>query len=966
MDVIKPLLVLSVKRTLNINNVIYTPMKRIALLIFLTLSLLATSSTQAQNKTISVSGVVTEADTKQPIEQATIQLLHLPDSAYVAGVASLAKGNFMLPKVKAGKYVLKVSYIGLQTKILPLVLTNTVPFKKMGVIALESDAIMLQGAVVTAEAPEVVAVEDTLVYSSSAYRVPEGSMLEELVKKLPGAEVDEEGKITIHGKEIKKIMVDGKEFFTKDPKVAMKNLPVEMIDKIKAYDKQSDLTRVTGIDDGEEEAVLDLTVKKGMNQGWFGNLDLGAGSEDRYLGKAMLNRFAEGTQVTGIANFNNINDQGFGGGGFRRAGGGNSGLNAKKTTGVNFARDTKKLELGGSVNYSRSDQDVQTRTQSETFLQSGSSFGKSQNVRMNESQSLSADFRMEWRPDTLTNIIFRPSFSYDKTNNLSANKSITSQQEYLSDFSKALNEMDDIDELTEQYGLINQRLSNSHVQNNSLSTDGNLQINRQLGKKGRNITLRASYGYGDSDNEQYSNTDIKYYNNGALTSTNRFISNEGNNYNYRLQATYSEPVFTNRFLQFSYQYRYRYNETDKNTYNIVDGEQVRDEALSKRVENKYNSQEFDISLRTIRDKYQYNIGFEIEPQQSSTYYTSKIDTSIVRNVVNFTPTFDYRYKFNKQSQLRITYRGRTGQPSVNDLLPVVDNADPLNIKVGNPGLKPSYTNNFMFFYNAYLPEKQQGVMAHLSFSNTMNSVSDRTVYDQTTGSKTVTPENINGNWNVFGMFSFNTPFKNKKFTISTFTRGSYNNMVSFMQMDKEDSQKNTTRNLNLFERLRGSYRNNWFEFGLNAGLAFANSRNTLNEANDKETYDYSFGANTNVTLPWDVTVSTDGSYSMKRGYSEGLDRNEFIWNAQIAKNFLGKKQATISIQFYDILRQQTNLSRNISASMRSDSEYNSLNSYFMVHFIYRLNAFGGKAGKGRGGFNPPMGHPHGGPGRRPF
>lgn len=250
-------------------------MKRLS--VGLVLMLLCTLSIFAQNKVISVSGRVVESDSKEPAAQATVQLLSLPDSAYAAGIASSNKGWFTLPKVKAGKYLLKISYIGFRTKFVPVQLSNNVPEKKMGNIALEPDAVMLSEAVITGTAPEVTVKEDTLEYNSTAYRTPEGAMLEELVKKLPGAEIDDDGNVKINGKEVKKIMVDGKEFFGGDVKTGLKNLPVNMIDKLKTYDKKSDLARVTGIDDGEEETVLDLKVKKGMNQGWFGNANVAIG-----------------------------------------------------------------------------------------------------------------------------------------------------------------------------------------------------------------------------------------------------------------------------------------------------------------------------------------------------------------------------------------------------------------------------------------------------------------------------------------------------------------------------------------------------------------------------------------------------------------------------------------------------------------------------------------------------------------
>lgn len=388
------------------------------------LLLVTTLSAFSQTKNITVSGRVVE-DTKEPAIQATVQLLLLPDSVQASGTATTAQGYFTLPKVSAGKYVLKVSYIGFKSQYIPLHLYATTTAKNVGTLTLETDAVMLAEAVVTAEAPQVQVVEDTLVYTSSAYRTPEGAMLEELVKKLPGAEIDDEGNVKINGKDLSKIMVDGKEFFGGDVKTGLKNLPVDMIEKLKTYDKKSDLARITGIDDGEEETVLDLTVKKGMNQGWFGNADVAGGTEDRYMGRFMLNRFVDKTQVSVVGSANNVNDQGFSGGGgpprWRR----NNGLTATKMLGVNFATQTDKLELGGSARYNYQDGDIASIGSTEDFLPDGNSYSNSNSRQRNKAKNFNADFRMEWKPDSMTNIIFRPNFSYGKTDNLSNSESGT-------------------------------------------------------------------------------------------------------------------------------------------------------------------------------------------------------------------------------------------------------------------------------------------------------------------------------------------------------------------------------------------------------------------------------------------------------------------------------------------------------------------------------------------------------------
>ncbi len=956
------------------------------LLIWTVLLLTATLSTYAQNKIVTVSGRVIEAGTKEPVELAAVQLLSLPDSAQVAGMTTSTQGYFSLSKQKPGKYLLKVSFIGYVTQIIPVQLTANVPAKKMGNIELATDAVMLQEAVVVAEAPQVTVVEDTLMYNSSAYRTPEGAMLEELVKKLPGAEIDDDGNVKINGKDLKKIMVDGKEFFGGDVKTGLKNLPVDMVDKLKTYDKKSDLARVTGIDDGEEETVLDLTVKKGMNQGWFGNADLGAGTKDRYTGRMMLNRFVDKTQFSIIGSANNVNDQGFSGGGGGPRWRSNNGLNATKMLGANFATQTNKLELGGSVRYNFQDADISSINSSERFLQNGNSYSNSNNKNRNKGTNLNADFRMEWKPDTLTNIIFRPNFSYGRTNNASRSESGTFNED---PFNLIVNPNDylNFDNLSDdplKDIRVNATNSASLSKGKSLSGNATLQVNRKLNNRGRNLTFRGVFGYGDNDNDQYTQSETRYYQllnhlgGDSILYRNQYITTPTRNYNYTAQVTYSEPIAKATFLQFSYQFQYKYSKSDKTTFDLLDYpdwaiggalpsgyESHAVDSLSKNAEYRYYNHDASVGLRFIRPKYQLNVGMSFQPQNSTLSYKKgdyMIDTT--RTVFNFAPNMDLRFRFSKVSQLRFTYRGRSNQPTMENLLPITDNSNPLNIRMGNPGLKPSFAHTMRLFYNTYNAEKQRGIMTHFSFTATQNSISNSTRYNEETGGLITRPENINGNWNAFGMFGFNTALKNKKYTINTFTNVNYQNNVAFLyNQDTKNNDRNTSTGLTLGERVTGSYRNDWFEFSLNGSINYTAERNKLRPENNQEPYTYSYGASTNITMPWKMTLATNIANQSRRGYRDSsMNRDELIWNAQLAQSLL-KGAATVSFEVYDILRQQSNISRSLSADMRSVSEYNGINSYCMVHFIYRLNIFGSKAARekmmnsGRRGF--------GGPGRGP-
>lgn len=928
------------------------------------LLLLCTLSAFAQNKVITVSGRVVEEDTKEPVEMATVQLLALPDSTQAAGITTQKQGAFTLPKVKAGKYVLKISYIGFITQNIPLQLSEKAPAKNMGTIELQSDAVMLSEAVITAEAPPVTVKADTTEYNASAYRVAEGAMLEELVKKIPGAEVDKDGKITLNGKEIKKIMVDGKEFFSDDPSVSMKNLPANMVEKVKAYDKKSDMARITGIDDGEEEAVLDLTVKKGMKKGWIGNLIAGYGSDERYEAGAMVSRFKDDASISIIGAANNTNNKGFSEFGDAGQGlsGGNagSGITTARSLGVNFAKDTKKVQVGGNVQYGYSDNDARRKSSTETFLGEQSSFGTSENMSRRKRHDLRVDFRLEWRPDTLTTIIFRPSGSYSKTDSENISES---------------------DTWNNTHNPVNERTSSSSSNSNNYSLNGNLMMFRRLNNKGRNIHVGARFGYSDGETDSYSESHMNFFKSSteffeldSISDIARYTNRTSDSRNWSVSASYTEPVFKNHFVQLRYEFAHRKQLAQSLVYDSINKypypeyfERGYDNELSTKVENFYDTHTADLSIRGIHPKMMYSAGVSLTPQSSLSETTigPNSDRHLPQqNVLNWAPSVMFRYMFNKQHVLMFRYRGRSSTPNIEDLQEVIDITDPMSLRYGNPNLKPSFNNTFSLYYNKFTPESMRSYSLNLYYSNTLNSVANKMTYDPQTGARTYRKENVNGNWNARGYFSFNTPFKNKKFTMSSNANVRYSDAVSYTTVgkDKSNQELSTTHNFAVGERLTGNYRCDAFDVSLNGSVNYNLVRNSKQENSNRETFDYYVGGNTNVNLPWQMYLSTDINCRFKSGYTGGFNDNELIWNAQISKNFLKNNAATLRFKIYDILKQQTNLSRSISETQMSDTEYNTLGSYFMVHFVYRFNTLGGKApgrrgpGMGPGGGRGPGGH----------
>ena len=975
-----------------------------------------------------ITGAIIDKGTNEPVEASTVQLLRA-DSTYISGAISDENGLFSLQAPEDGSYLLKITSVGYKPTVRRIMMTQGKDLA-MGKININAEAIMLKAATVTAMAKKVVLKEDTFVYNSAAYRTPEGSTIEELVKRLPGAEVSDDGSIKINGKEVKKILVDGKEFMTGDTKTALKNLPTSIIDKIKAYDEKSDLAKVTGIDDGEEETVLDFGVKRGMNKGLIANMDLSMGTKQRYSERGMAAYFNDRNRLMMFASANNTNDMGFPGGGGPGGWGFNKqGLNASKMLGLNYNYENKdKLKMDASLRWNHSDGDISSTVASENFVSQNSSFSNSRAKNFSRSNSWDGRFRLEWTPDTMTNIMFRPSFTIKSSDALA--RSLSAQfnadpyqitNDPLEDAARAELGLEDVStskSLLQQAGaLVNLQSSSSISYSESENLRGMLQYNRRLSAMGRNITVRTDASYGKTDANSLSLTNAYMYlvdvANGNETdhyNTYRYNVTPTRNYSYSLQATYSEPLWRATFLQLSYKFTYKYSKTDRSTYNFSDFsdeeanqwasitpeyrgwgnylstlrsplDEYFDSDQSRFSEYKNYIHEMQLMMRFIRPKYNLSFGAMLQPQKSNFIYDymgQHIETT--RNVTNFSPTLDFRYRFSKVSNLRVNYRGTTSQPSMTDLLDITDDSNPLNIKKGNPGLKPSFTHNFRLFYNNYIEKHQRALMTFVNFSMTRNSISDMVTYDDKTGGRTTQPENINGNWNARGAFMFNTAIDSAGvWNINTFTTLAYTNAVGYLSLDGKNSQKNTTKQTQVGERIAMGYRNNWLEVNLNGTLNYNHARNKLQASSNMNTWQFSYGPSITVTMPWGMSLSTDLSQSSRRGYSDkSMNTNELVWNAQLSQGFLRGKPLTVMIQFYDLLHQQSTLSRALTAMARTDTEYNSINSYAMLHVIYRLNIIGGKqaretmryggrpdfGGRPFNGGRPPMGPPPGGGHRR--
>ena len=970
-----------------------------------------------------ISGKVVEQDTKEAVIQATVALLKA-DSSLVTNAVTNMDGQFKMTAPKDGSYIVRVTYVGFKTYTKRVTVSDG-KAQSLGTISLAPDAIMLKGVTATAHVAKVQSKGDTLIYNADAYRTPEGSVVEELVKRLPGAEVDDNGNIKINGKQVTKIKVDNKEFG--DAQTALKNLPTSIIERIRAYDEKSDLARITGIDDGNEQTVLDFGLRAGMNRGTMANADLAAGTEKRYAGRLFGMMMRGDHRLMGMANANNTNDMGFGGGGGRGFGGGRGmgggGLNAAKSGMLNYNYEKTDLLIAqASVNWNHRDGDTWSRRSSENFVGGKtSSFQNSVNQSYSRSNNWSANGRIEWTPDTLWNVSFRPQLSYGTndgtSNNLSA--SFNSDPYSILDTQIGAAVLQEIISKSGGYGLdsilVNATSNRSLSYGENKRLGGTLMVNRLLNGRGRNITLQLNGNYSDNENQQLSSNYTRLFRgtqmfNGhtGLTNyqTNRYNLSPTTSYDYSARATYSEPIAYATFLQFSYTFQYRYNESDRQTYDYsqplaytldpdpTHGFRLNDiypvyrnwteyfDRIGQGYGPTYGDQYYtkdqsrysayknfihtgEIMLRFIRNTYDFNVGFQIIPQSSE--YTQRylgVDTVVNRTVTNWSPTANFRWRFNQQGQLRFEYRGSTSQPSIEQLLDINDDTNPMNKTRGNPDLKPSFTQSFNLRFNNYIMNHQRFINANANFSMTSNSIANMVKYDATTGARETRPENINGNWNAGGNIMWNSAIDSLGyFSYNVSVNDNYNHRISYLFQNNENV-RNVTNTNNFGGRLGASYRNDWLEVELNGSANYQRTRNELQPQSDLDTWSFAYGFNSTITLPWGTQIATDMGMNSRRGYNDAsMNTNELIWNAQIAQSFLQGRPLTVSLQFYDILGQQSNFSRTISDMARTDNEYNAITSYAMLHVIYRINLFGtrearrgmrGGMGMGMGGFGGGM------------
>lgn len=891
---------------------------------------------------------------------ATVRLLAASDSTFVKGTKTNSKGAFAIGGVKDGRYVVEVTYVGLARSLTPVTVKGS--DARLPKIVMQQSAISLKGVTVTGVKTAIKVKEDTVEFNADSYKTQPNAVVEDLLKRLPGVEVDADGKITANGKEVTKILIDGKEFFSDDPKVASKNLPVNMVDKLQVVDRKSDLARLTGVDDGEDETVINLTVKPGMKNGYFGTAEAGYGTMGRYKGSFNVNKFWNDNQVTLLGNFNNVNELGFtdsNGNRFRRFGGTN-GINVSQALGLNFnVGRGEQFRVGGDVLYSHSDREsVESRERQYLFTDS-TSFASTARRSRDRGHNVRGDFRLEWRPDSFNILDFRPNFSW----NYNKSESIDSTLTLAGDPSRT---------------RVNQSFNDQHSTGRSFEMGARLIYTHNFKRRrGRSLSVMLNYRHSNVRENEWSYARNRFYLlNDSLDIYDQYTDNHTWSDFFTGRVSWTEPLGNSakgNFLIFSYQLRYRWNNADKLVYDhpvvypddpmsgllpdIDYGTQIFNESLSNRFRNDYFNQEIRVGYKKVSATHNLEAGVSLQPSMSKSINLINDSKSIPRRSVwNVAPFLRYRYKMGKQGSLQINYRGWSSQPSMTQLQPVEDKSDPLNIVKGNPELDPTFSHNIRLRFQNFNMEKQRSIMTMVDMQVVQNSIVSKTTFMPTTGGRYTTYENVNGVWNARAMMMWSQPLRNKAFQVSAHMFGMYNRTVGF-----NNGERNASGLLSINIMPGISWRPDNIELEFRPRYSFQNTRNSLQSVGNMMVHNYGGWFNAYYRTPIGLILASDLSYTATRGYSEGYDKDEWMWNASLSYEFLRDRSLTLSLKAYDLLQQKTNVRRSVTANYIDDQRYNNLTRYFMVTVSYRFNTFG----KGNEPESRSRRFGHGVPGRGP-
>ena len=978
----------------------------------LVLSLFIPVGATAQNRG-NVTLTLKDSSSGEPVGFATVTLTKEGENKPYKYALSDEDGKVLLEKVQAGKYSLKAELLGYKPFVKAVEVVKGQDLK-LGKVEMDQDRQMLEAASVSAVGNPIIMKKDTIEYNASSFKTTDNDMLEDLLKKLPGIEISEDGTVTSNGKTINKITIDGKTFFLDDPQLATKNIPAKIIEKVKVVDKKSEQAQFTGIDDGEEETVIDLSIMPGMMHGLFGNTMLGGGhdwlksqsgesiksdnGDARYQGASFIGKFTEKTQLGIILNGNNTNNRGFndlagsmmqgmrgGGGGMGRGQGGWGGNNGITTSWMgglngNFTLFDDKMELGSNYLYNATKKHVTETSVKNTHMDGYDLIYNTDGFNNTNTYGNRLGARIEHKFSENTSILFQPQFSIG-TGNYHEYSTFDTYSDYFNG----------------SVSKVNDGFSSNVGDNKSFNANGFLLLRQKLGKPGRTVSVFFRYNFSNNDLDGFNQSLTNTVQDGVEEKTivNQRFQSENRQTSLSGRATYTEPLGKNFYLEGTYQLSWNKNTADKDTYNsggnpIFDANrhdyqregETRDDNYSNNVLNRYYNQTIGGNLMYQKNDFHFQVGLNANPTDTHNETNGRVYNN---KVVNWSPQVMMWSDLGENINVRTFYFGRTSQPSTSQLMAVPDNTNPLSVSFGNPYLVPYFNHNLRGEFR--FTNKKTFTSLNLNLEGGM--VKDPILHASwagTNGAQFSLPVNGPDSYSASARMFFNTPIAKSNFSVFTMTFVSYNQSSSYIgkaaldmspyynatdgefyydkfftdfpTLDGSDAfALNTNRNFNVAQRVRFSYRNNNVEVTAGGRTRMAKASYSYGNIEGTRTWNNQVDGSVNLTLPAGWTFVSDGRYNWYNGYTVPQD-SEFILNAQVSK-LLFKNSVTLALKAYDILNKAKNLSVTDTANYHQESLNNTLGRYVMLSVTFRFgdfgnmkNARGPMGGRGPGGRGP--------------
>jgi hypothetical protein len=902
--------------------------------IFTILSLFFFAQSQAQS-VITVKGAVKGGDGKA-LPNASV-MLYYPGEKDTLKTVTNAKGEYRFFNARARNLGIIISYIGYKK------FNDTYNFSSAQGEAEVGEVVMTPGdnllETVTVESSRIQIKEDTVSYKIDSTMYRKNDNVEQVLKQLPGVQVDKDGKVTAQGKEVTKVKVNGKEFFGGDVKTATRELNADMVDKIQIVDDYGDQAAFTGVKDGDPTKTLNIQLKKDKNKGYFGNVTAGGGTEDRYLGSVSINRFNNSQQISVYGNINNTNASLFnfsglpggmgamagsmvrsfgGGGGSPFAGiGNNDGVGVAKSFGANYREDlSKKVSVYGSYSFSEKNNTILNNI-NQQLLRGDSTYPNQQSTRDNSiTDNHRFSFNVEYKIDSFNYVKITPGITYRKV-----------RDDYRSDNTY----------YDPKGGIISSGFNTDANHSTAPNFTGNVLFNHRFKKKGRTLSLNFTGATSSVDNEDvnYSDNLVNFFGVAKDSIINQNIIQDNRNHNYGMTASFNEQLSKTHSLEFNYAFNKRFTGNDKLVYNLLNGNNNLIDTLTNEYQNDYTTNRFGANFRTTTKKYNYSIGMAVQPATiESNSFTTK-QQSYTQNIVNYYPVVRFAYNFSKSKSFNLNYNGSTSQPTYQQLQPVYDYSNVQNIVVGNPDLKPEFSNTFSMRYNNFNFVSGNVFFGNLSASlvkdKIVSNILSRGAFQETRYL------NADGYYNVNGFYAVSKPIQNRKYVFNLTGTVNYNNNISYLNYIK-----NKGRNWIVSQRFSMDYKlKKWLETSGGANFTINDAKYSLTPRSNSSIRTWSLTHSFRIFFPHDFILSYDLDKTINSGYAGNVDANPLLINSTLEKQFLKKKNASFKLQAFDLLNENTNVNRTVTGSSITDTRTNRLQRYFMLSFVFRFSKFAG-------------------------